>query len=1135
MADAAVAADTSTAPAPLLQGSFTVVLGDVRYSNQQPNDSAAPAVWASVDVVTGTERSTSLWWATTPDTAHRASTSVLSVSTIDDETDHLPSFKYSQASKPFVLTESSLIPTLVATIVRVSLYEGALRDKDADKLVHTVDVSLRPLVLGQQLDATISFTDVASVHVAVAFDVGFVEYFKGCKALAVVSGAITRLPQDWKLVPKEGEDATALIASPEANGAKYHATITLPALDASQASLTIALEGKLALVGDGQDPTAAWVVPLVPVDPTQFWFLPKVRAHVDAFMEWLQGKSRVAVSLQRVQPGADTWTASSTLLLASILVPGTDNVTSVASLGQGFAPTRESLEEVLAKATTNDDKKKAQAALNDYENVLAKVAGTVIKDAHGFIVPWTNRPFLVGNKRLTQLVAAWLGQAATYVSAGTELELRCQLLPGPWVPLPPVPTPPSMTLAELIPPRAPLPPYPQRDALVSMHKELRRIISMLMVEYDKLFSTREDDDDNDERDDDDDDANDEYTLSKEDRRQKLIFHLNTEGIYFDFKEKLKKALVALIREKFPSVVTSPSFPLGAVTDPTTTDKTAFYAQLYTYLMEEVHVVLNGVFHGTEVHAADDVSPDVVRAKLVRMRQQAWESEVNGQLKKATTLHMDRLHLAESHALALADVQAQVWYEFALFYFRTHELAKGKYLDVVSHRLVSLAGECLRQCIAFDATHVAAIHAYGALLCQNHEFDVADIVLKNSLAVVALSSSSTDQARSHGLLALYYTISQADVTGNLCLHELVQAAALTGTSPGGAASSSFPSPTSVCIALGAYCKELGLFSLAYQALTLGDVVLKPKTVLSTHDFATQKLVRAAIDLHFGNLSQASQWCQDALDQDPTFANGWYLHGVIATRQNALLVALESYGRALASVDTLAETYHLPLYLQLGALYMHHQQWGPAKSIFLRACHETSVASSWLGVGVVCVRQDDWDGAEMALAEANILDHTNPDVWGYLSLVCLSATPARQKEAEQALEQALRYDLSNATLLRELSNGFVALDRLEVAESLLRRSLLTGDSSLTRKTLADVLAAQNCASTALDQYKKALDGCTSMDDRTTLLGQCADLLSTLGRLDEAKEYREMAAHQQEGAENEAFMDRQFLQRLSVNNAP
>ncbi|RHY52926.1 hypothetical protein DYB30_010044, partial [Aphanomyces astaci] len=878
------------------------------------------------------------------------------------------------------------------------------RDKDVDVLVKAVDVPLRPLVVAVQLDQLVAFSDTIGVQVGVAFDVAFAEYFKGAKALSLLSLSIRHLPQEWKLVPKEGEDVAMLVASPEANAAKYTATIVLPGFvdtevvgDTPPAStVSLALEGKLELdatkdfksEGDSSnDNDDMWVVKLEPVDPTQLWFLSK----------WIESQCTAAIFIQRAQAGVDSWTATSYLSLATALVPGSDIVSSVAPLAQGVAPSRESLEESLAKATSSDDKKKAQAALNDFDNVLTRIAG----------------------------------QAASYVSAGAMCHVEVALLPGAWVPLPPVPTPPAMTLQELIPPRPPLPPFPQRDAQVSMHKELRKIVSMLIKEYDKLFLQPTDNDHDDD---------DECTLlSKHDRRQKLIFHLNAEGLYFDFKEKLKKALVAVIREKFPTSTASGTTPLlGALSPPQRHDQTAFFAQLYSYLMEEVHVVLNGVFHGVEVHEAEDDSPDAIRLQLATLKLQAWESEVNGQLKKASTAYTDRVHVAAKHARDIPDLHAPVWFDFALFYARIQDLDK---------------------------------------VCLNLYF----------------------MARSHGLLAVYYAISQADRTGNLRLHELMQAAALTKST------ATFSSPTAECVGIAAYCKDLGLFSLAQDALALGDAVMKPKTVLSTAVLATQKLVLGAIDLHFHRFAEAKQWCQDALDHNPDCADGWYLHGLVASTQNDLAVALASYSQALARPDQLHDMYRLPLYLQLGALFIHHQQW----------------------VGVVSVRQDDWEGAEMALAEANVLDRTNADVWGYLALVCLNATPPRLREAEQALEQALRYDLANTTLLRELSNGFVALDKLEVAESLLRRSLLAGDSSLTRKTLADVLAAQNCASTALDQYKKALEGCSSMGDRAALLARCADLLSMLGRLEEAKEYLDMAQHQQQGADKEALIGRQVQQ--------
>jgi Flp pilus assembly protein TadD len=44
------------------------------------------------------------------------------------------------------------------------------------------------------------------------------------------------------------------------------------------------------------------------------------------------------------------------------------------------------------------------------------------------------------------------------------------------------------------------------------------------------------------------------------------------------------------------------------------------------------------------------------------------------------------------------------------------------------------------------------------------------------------------------------------------------------------------------------------------------------------------------------------------------------------------------------------------------------------------------------------------AEDALSEANILNNADPEVWAYLSLVCLKT--GRQLEAEQAYKYAVK---------------------------------------------------------------------------------------------------------------------------------
>ena len=49
------------------------------------------------------------------------------------------------------------------------------------------------------------------------------------------------------------------------------------------------------------------------------------------------------------------------------------------------------------------------------------------------------------------------------------------------------------------------------------------------------------------------------------------------------------------------------------------------------------------------------------------------------------------------------------------------------------------------------------------------------------------------------------------------------------------------------------------------------------------------------------------------------------------------------------------------------------------------------------------------AEDALAEANVLNNYDPEVWAYLSLVCLRT--ARQLEAEQAYKYAVKVRTSS----------------------------------------------------------------------------------------------------------------------------
>ena len=98
------------------------------------------------------------------------------------------------------------------------------------------------------------------------------------------------------------------------------------------------------------------------------------------------------------------------------------------------------------------------------------------------------------------------------------------------------------------------------------------------------------------------------------------------------------------------------------------------------------------------------------------------------------------------------------------------------------------------------------------------------------------------------------------------------------------------------------------------------------------------------------------------------------------------------------------------------------------------------------------------AEAALAEANILDHSNAAVWGALCLVALLS--GRVGEAEQALGTAFRVNLTDAALLAEIGKLFLQAGKWKHAEGALRRAAKSGGGGGdVRVALGRALLEQN----------------------------------------------------------------------------
>lgn len=853
---------------------------------------------------------------------------------------------------------------------------------------------------------------------------------------------------------------------------------------------------------------------------------------MERLKDFLLVEKHVGATLRRTlvesaAKASDIVTSAVRVHLSDLVAPGQTQMLARVKLETLSPVAKESLEQDLATATSNDEKKKIQAALTEYEAIVQQAAVL----------------------------------SAAMATCSTHLECTIEILGSPLVLQPPMmPLLPSVSIEEMIPQRDLVDEREQKeDPIADLRSEIRCVVLMLLREYDDSFNGSGVGDSFQ--------SSADVTNSSKDRdekKQKLIFRLNTQGVYHNFKETLKKRIIPVIRDRFARSEFADDDdvdegnelqqdgPATAKQSKTDGKKKEYFGHVYTLVMQEVHAVLHEAVYSDadaleKTHASVQGRPSEkeIMDILDSLKLKAMENQVTGDMDKSETMHLDRIAFAEEHGADFLLAQQQQNHSQSQQQQHTHHPApyalETAWFDYARLSLFQgdfeKAGASLRQSLSLNVHALPAILAYTSLLCELSDFVHAEDFAKTAVteALAAYSASLfplagdsskkkwVDVVLAHGLLALYFVLSGRDTTGNFATFELLKAQQVLQHDGGEVWKNACMS--SVWIFLAEYTHELKLRSLTQIALQLANSYRKPRDVLSVHERVIKRAIEAELSLLSGELDQATKLLRDALEIDPSHPFAWLMLGkAYLMKENQTETAVECLQRALETHDLLrSEELRLGLYVHLGLVLLQASQFGNAEAVFLESCDEFRVASNWLGVGIACLRMEKWEPAHMALAEANRLDSTNPDVWGYLALYALSASAhvAAQEEAEakRFVAQALRYDLSNPVLLRELSNGFVAIDRLEDAERLLRRSLVCQDSSLTRKTLADVLAAQNCAEDALGQYKQTLESSADVLERRALLEECAKLLTTLGRPDEASEYRRMAGQFQLEQESSA----------------
>ncbi|KFU84462.1 Tetratricopeptide repeat protein 18, partial [Chaetura pelagica] len=135
----------------------------------------------------------------------------------------------------------------------------------------------------------------------------------------------------------------------------------------------------------------------------------------------------------------------------------------------------------------------------------------------------------------------------------------------------------------------------------------------------------------------------------------------------------------------------------------------------------------------------------------------------------------------------------------------------------------------------------------------------------------------------------------------------------------------------------------------------------------------------------NFSKCEECLHEAVSIEYTNPNVWAQKGHLCYLREDFAEAKLCYEQTLSFLEDAVDMHWVCL--RLGSIYLRDKQYKQAKQTYLLACKDSASCLTWLGVGISCYRLQELADAEDALTEANALNNTNAEVWGYLALVCL----------------------------------------------------------------------------------------------------------------------------------------------------
>ena len=229
-------------------------------------------------------------------------------------------------------------------------------------------------------------------------------------------------------------------------------------------------------------------------------------------------------------------------------------------------------------------------------------------------------------------------------------------------------------------------------------------------------------------------------------------------------------------------------------------------------------------------------------------------------------------------------------------------------------------------------------------------------------------------------------------------------------------------------------ETALLFNKYNFYEISEKLLENATE-ETKQTIEFKNEQAKVLLFRKDYERVIELCNDIIKQKKLSYNTYIIKGHALYYLNRYQEAQETYIKAIRFKPQ-EINFDIEMLVKLGLIYIKEEKWYDAKVIFrqiLKNNQETSFA--WRYLGLALTQLNEFEEAEKSLMKANILDVENPLIWAYL--VIFDLNNGKKYQALECFNELNKVNYNDVNVMKQIAKLFYDMEEYEIAKNIYKK--------------------------------------------------------------------------------------------------